>query len=142
MRISDWSSDVFSSDLFDDVAGRFNRTLCHSDRFEQHLNVQLVATKHYLAPAEIIADRRQRLVELVREGRCHRTHRIHARYVNKLVLQLLGLRSEEHTSELQSLMRISYAVFCLKKKKHTFHSISTLPTHSAQCAFTSPLLNT
>src|SRR3546814_5469665 len=31
--------------------------------------------------------------------------------------QLLVLRSEEHTSELQSLMRISYAVFCLKKKK-------------------------
>src|SRR3546814_4261486 len=30
---------------------------------------------------------------------------------------LLGARSEEHTSELQSLMRISYAVFCLKKKK-------------------------
>src|SRR3546814_3709643 len=29
-----------------------------------------------------------------------------------------GSRSEEHTSELQSLMRISYAVFCLKKKKH------------------------
>src|SRR3546814_7263505 len=32
--------------------------------------------------------------------------------------QRLGLRSEEHTSELQSLMRISYAVFCLKKKKN------------------------
>src|SRR3546814_10051914 len=32
-----------------------------------------------------------------------------------------GPRSEEHTSELQSLMRISYAVFCLKKKKHTKH---------------------
>src|SRR3546814_10585068 len=31
----------------------------------------------------------------------------------------LGFRSEEHTSELQSLMRISYAVFCLKKKKNT-----------------------
>src|SRR3546814_5529051 len=31
------------------------------------------------------------------------------------------LRSEEHTSELQSLMRISYAVFCLKKKTHTAH---------------------
>src|SRR3546814_6749576 len=31
---------------------------------------------------------------------------------------LLPARSEEHTSELQSLMRISYAVFCLKKKKH------------------------
>src|SRR3546814_2708339 len=33
-----------------------------------------------------------------------------------------GVRSEEHTSELQSLMRISYAVFCLKKKKNTNHS--------------------
>src|SRR3546814_7478836 len=32
---------------------------------------------------------------------------------------LAAKRSEEHTSELQSLMRISYAVFCLKKKKHT-----------------------
>src|SRR3546814_1842924 len=31
-------------------------------------------------------------------------------------------RSEEHTSELQSLMRISYAVFCLKKKKNTVHN--------------------
>src|SRR3546814_10256668 len=34
-------------------------------------------------------------------------------------------RSEEHTSELQSLMRISYAVFCLKKKKNTQLQIST-----------------
>src|SRR3546814_9560013 len=34
-------------------------------------------------------------------------------------LSLSGQRSEEHTSELQSLMRSSYAVFCLKKKKHT-----------------------
>src|SRR3546814_6012810 len=34
-------------------------------------------------------------------------------------------RSEEHTSELQSLMRISYAVFCLKKKKHTNQNNST-----------------
>src|SRR3546814_2774102 len=32
----------------------------------------------------------------------------------------IGWRSEEHTSELQSLMRISYAVFCLKKKKKTY----------------------
>src|SRR3546814_5532201 len=33
----------------------------------------------------------------------------------------IGLRSEEHTSELQSLIRISYAVFCLKKTKHTYN---------------------
>src|SRR3546814_12396285 len=34
----------------------------------------------------------------------------------------VGVRSEEHTSELQSLMRISYAVFCLKKKKTSQHN--------------------
>src|SRR3546814_2439968 len=36
-----------------------------------------------------------------------------------ITLQHIAMRSEEHTSELQSLMRISYAVFCLKKKKKT-----------------------
>src|SRR3546814_7186020 len=38
-----------------------------------------------------------------------------------LYFGLLGRRSEEHTSELQSLMRISYAVFCLKTKKMTYN---------------------
>src|SRR3546814_1073069 len=37
---------------------------------------------------------------------------------------LVGARSEEHTSELQSLMRISYAVFCLKKKRKITHYIT------------------
>src|SRR3546814_3173460 len=37
------------------------------------------------------------------------------------IVGVIGPRSEEHTSELQSLMRISYAVFCLKKKKHKNH---------------------
>src|SRR3546814_9590590 len=40
-------------------------------------------------------------------------------------------RSEEHTSELQSLMRISYAVFCLKKKKHTITFIHSHHHHSS-----------
>src|SRR3546814_2607024 len=39
------------------------------------------------------------------------------------LLALFAHRSEEHTSELQSLMRISYAVFCLKKKKYTSQTI-------------------
>src|SRR3546814_940421 len=39
-----------------------------------------------------------------------------------LFVLMTALRSEEHTSELQSLMRISYAVFCLQKKKHTTHN--------------------
>src|SRR3546814_7518969 len=48
-----------------------------------------------------------------------------------------GLRSEEHTSELQSLMRISYAVFCLKKKTqspyhYTPHNPIKSPSHNAQ----------
>src|SRR3546814_10745345 len=38
-------------------------------------------------------------------------------------------RSEEHTSELQSLMRISYAVFCLKKKKHNQKEYNETDTH-------------
>src|SRR3546814_4317107 len=44
-------------------------------------------------------------------------------------LSPVSRRSEEHTSELQSLMRISYAVFCLKKKNHT---ITTYPQHNTQ----------
>src|SRR3546814_8524872 len=45
----------------------------------------------------------------------------------------LARRSEEHTSELQSLMRNSYAVFCLKKKKDTYHTqhIDTLTQHTS-----------
>src|SRR3546814_5205246 len=39
------------------------------------------------------------------------------------------VRSEEHTSELQSLMRISYAVFCLKKKNHKKTHIITITLH-------------
>src|SRR3546814_4012181 len=39
-----------------------------------------------------------------------------------------GNRSEEHTSELQSLMRISYAVFCLKKKKMSSKSFTEIPS--------------
>src|SRR3546814_2921933 len=49
---------------------------------------------------------------------------------------LRGHRSEEHTSELQSLMRISYAVFCLKKTKAVTNTISPLYTHATQRAIT------
>src|SRR3546814_3391444 len=54
-------------------------------------------------------DRRRRLSHHAARGRVPDLHVI-------LPERRLGLRSEEHTSELQSLMRISYAVFCLKKK--------------------------
>src|SRR3546814_10301170 len=48
------------------------------------------------------------------QRRCRRSAAVHARGAKPLQRRR---RSEEHTSELQSLMRISYAVFCLKKKK-------------------------
>src|SRR3546814_7349382 len=55
------------------------------------------------------------------------------RYQARLLTRnVLGLRSEEHTSELQSLMRISYAVFCLKKKKNNIkpdHRLLTTNNH-------------
>src|SRR3546814_1330538 len=59
----------------------------------------------------------QGLVEPRRETLCGR-RRQRTRPVADLVGKYAGDRSEEHTSELQSLMRISYAVFCLKNKKH------------------------
>src|SRR3546814_10343813 len=45
------------------------------------------------------------------------------------MLQMLLGRSEEHTSELQSLMRISYAVFCLKKKQNKYNTNQPTPQH-------------
>src|SRR3546814_2416094 len=66
----------------------------------------------------------QRLLPHHRAGRLTMLHRLS---ILPLLVQMY--RSEEHTSELQSLMRISYAVFCLKKKK-TKHStlLTTLTT--------------
>src|SRR3546814_8670089 len=52
--------------------------------------------------------------------------RLHLRQPSLLLVE----RSEEHTSELQSLMRISYAVFCLKKKKNKKQLLSARATHS------------
>src|SRR3546814_2392858 len=47
-----------------------------------------------------------------------------------------AIRSEEHTSELQSLMRISYAVFCLTKKNHLNDNIYTLQAHHSNTHIT------
>src|SRR3546814_10822272 len=49
--------------------------------------------------------------------------------LSDMLYVMATLRSEEHTSELQSLMRISYAVFCLKKKKKTTKKCTTMLTH-------------
>src|SRR3546814_4338776 len=94
MRISDWSSDVCSSDL---VA---------QDAVNQGAAVVLTS---------VDAARRAGIAP----GKHVYLHG-YAAFQDRLVSERIDLsrRSEEHTSELQSLMRISYAVFCLKKKKY------------------------
>src|SRR3546814_6307155 len=54
-----------------------------------------------------------------------------ARMTEAVLARMEAARSEEHTSELQSLMRISYAVFCLKKKK-TQHTPQCIQIHREQ----------
>src|SRR3546814_6122841 len=112
MRISDWSSDVCSSDL------------CTFSAYAQNLSLDIPAgtlSKALVALANASG------VQLVSTDLPHAllANGLHGDYTIEAALDALlagtGLtyrhRSEEHTSELQSLMRISYAVFCLKKKK-------------------------
>src|SRR3546814_8930635 len=96
MRISDWSSDVCSSDL---GAREVEEGLVDGQRLDQRREGQ-----------HALADRAPGLGVFRHLGADD--HRVGTG------LQRLEHRhrSEEHTSELQSLMRISYAVFCLKKK--------------------------
>src|SRR3546814_5551783 len=107
MRISDWSSDVCSSDLYrsgnrsDDVQGLYNiisRMYQIGFKLPAANRGSGFAPRHHIALPLMVAD--QGLHPIDGAQRLLRQH-----------------RSEEHTSELQSLMRISYAVFCLKKKK-------------------------
>src|SRR3546814_7247042 len=113
MRSSDWSSDVCSSDLIAWLDRAFRR---------------LQANGEALDGARDLIERNPAPFE---EGRCRR---FFGGLFSIRVIPGDGTigracrgrcradafdRSEEHTSELQSLMRISYAVFCLKKKKST-----------------------
>src|SRR3546814_1267602 len=126
MRISDWSSDVCSSDL--QVRWRARRAR------EQRLDAG--------APAEGRDDRRFQGERAARHGRPHRDADPQPQAFGHRVQRGLhqgsrdrggrpARRSEEHTSELQSLMRISYAGFCLKKKTktNTIKKVITKPDH-------------
>src|SRR3546814_4954050 len=107
MRISDWSSDVCSSDLGDEIEG------AGCEGTDADLLLQKIELIAVIGPTVTPEDRKAPLVvELIGKA--------DARLPRTLERLPLGpRRSEEHTSELQSLMRISYAVFCLKKKKKT-----------------------
>src|SRR3546814_4431168 len=122
MRISDWSSDVCSSDLDSqkpagnggrrdpEPPGRCHRTPGHPCRIRQ------IKRKVHCKRRRLAAGNGRRTAGPLTRQRHHR-------------------RSEEHTSELQSLMRISYAVFCVTKKKakqKKKSSYTTTSTYAAQ----------
>src|SRR3546814_3823182 len=108
MRISDWSSDVCSSDLrLDTLVERHERAVGGAHRDDQILLVE------HLVVLEVVEQRAGRALGV--GGEEHRG----ALDAFGRAARKRGGRSEEHTSELQSLMRISYAVFCLKKKINT-----------------------
>src|SRR3546814_10316028 len=101
MRISDWSSDVCSSDLCATELRRLR--------------------KRGMTPDPQVAVMINDLVcegcgDCSRASNCLSVVPVETEFGRKRTVDL-STRSEEHTSELQSLMRISYAVFCLKKKK-------------------------
>src|SRR3546814_7308841 len=108
MRISDWSSDVCSSDLhFEHVADR-----CADGLLRVSLDHGVPVANGVLAVDEQEDAER-------RAGGSHGNKGEECALVALEMASLLG-RSEEHTSELQSLMRNSYAVFCLKKQRHQY----------------------
>src|SRR3546814_5571550 len=116
MRISDWSSDVCSSDLGArrdggdrDPGGRQIGRDTRREPVERRLRgaIKRKGTHEGIGGS---GDRSRAGCQ--KDQRTVPLHRLGSR-----AREDEGRRSEEHTSELQSLMRISYAVFCLKKKK-------------------------
>src|SRR3546814_4908064 len=125
MRISDWSSDVCSSDLSN--GGGFTIRGFGADRVSQTLDgLPLNDSGNYAlytnqqVDPEILEQVSVNLgvtdVDSPTASAVGGTINIRTR-VPSDEFGVTTTRSEEHTSELQSLMRISYAVFCLKKKK-------------------------
>src|SRR3546814_4400866 len=111
MRISDWSSDVCSSDLAEILPARQPpRHPGHRHPQQQHRGGE--HARHQLPAVE--ADLGERP-----DQRRDEDERVKPIAFAPPQREQHAARSEEHTSELQSLMRISYAVFCLKKKKQT-----------------------
>src|SRR3546814_4216931 len=119
MRISDWSSDVCSSDLIGPFKNGKSAYFTSVNRGKRSIALDLKVERDR-AIFEALLDRADVLVENFRPGVLKRLgygwDALHARWPRLIYAAVSGFRSEEHTSELQSLMRSSYAVFCLKKQ--------------------------
>src|SRR3546814_2060967 len=121
MRISDWSSDVCSSDLTKLRRDARGTTLVEFALASPILIMFMLAVMQigmtmqaYSALREVIGSGGRAAMVAYQDtsdGVMSETQ------VEDMIKTRASARSEEHTSELQSLMRISYAVFCLKKKK-------------------------
>src|SRR3546814_6972814 len=123
MRISDWSSDVCSSDLLDPTV--INGGIINS----YGSNARLGEGEWMVVEADESDGSFLRLDGTVAVvTNIDPEHLDHYgdfdRVKNAFVKFVENVRSEEHTSELQSLMRNSYAVFCLKKKHTMFNMIT------------------
>src|SRR3546814_7311715 len=129
MRISDWSSDVCSSDLLDSPETVRLVDTAVKDHFDHWLAAAPERARSLLDFAIERAEERQRKRQEKDLDRKSATRKL--RLPGKLTdcTRSAAARSEEHTSELQSLMRISYAVFCLKKKKHKQNPTSNSLQH-------------
>src|SRR3546814_10249375 len=119
MRISDWSSDVCSSDLVSPGRATEVRLI----GFTARRSARIIAFLAAVCAAQAAAAAPRFLADsyVTRES-------------DSLVdlAVRLDLRSEEHTSELQSLMRISYAVLCLNKKTNITHDDNIQAPHMEQ----------
>src|SRR3546814_4244178 len=112
MRISDWSSDVCSSDLRE---GMLSAVYTIVEKLAYAIGAGLTglllgASGYIKATSGTAVVQPQSAIDAI--------------------YFLASIRSEEHTSELQSLMRISYAVFCLKKKTDTKHPTKEYRTNN------------
>src|SRR3546814_6884156 len=135
MRSSEWGSDVCSSDLaskievhtVSDSRGAQQQAQLLTGRAAQVLLFLLTMLLAGMVLSNMVEEKTNKIIEILAAAVS-----IDAIFIGKLMamlaMSLVGiaiwgsvafLRSEEHTSELQSLMRISYAVFCLKKKRRT-----------------------
>src|SRR3546814_3243661 len=112
MRISDWSSDVCSSDLNAYITPR-KLALMLSNEMIHFSRASLI---NWDAWARNIASNARLMKDIMAVAIMNELQRSADAFGALDVTA--EVRSEEHTSELQSLMRISYAVFCLKKKTH------------------------
>src|SRR3546814_1635707 len=125
MRISDWSSDVCSSDLGRGGIAGGVRVRDRPPSRPRRLLPRLPAQ-----PLGGAGGLRRHRAGLLHGGRRERLSRVAMACGMRTGRAALRRRSEEHTSELQSLMRISYAVFCLKKKKKQNRQRHTRSKHN------------